>query len=75
MCIRDRKIDLGRFGSIGVVDNSYRQSEDALTGFVAEIEKLRSQGVWEKDELVRLFQQLIPEFNHIETGKYLDEKM
>lgn len=69
------KIDLGRFGSIGVVDNSYRQSEDALTGFVAEIEKLRSQGVWEKDELVRLFQQLIPEFNHIETGKFLDEKM
>jgi hypothetical protein len=41
----------------------------------AEIERMRSRGTWTKDELVELFNRMIPEFRHKETGKYLDQKM
>ncbi len=30
---------------------------------------------WTKDEIVQLFFDMIPDFGHKETGKYLDSKM
>ena len=30
---------------------------------------------WNKEEIVELFFELLPEFAHKETGKYLDQKM
>jgi len=29
----------------------------------------------DKQELVTLFNEIIPNFNHLETNKYLDDKM
>ena len=43
--------------------------------FLTEIENLVVNGNWSKDYLVRLFKRLVPEFLHLETGKYLDERM
>lgn len=68
-------LDLERYRSIGIVKNGHQQNDDVLVNFINEIEKLHSIGVWQKDQLVQLFQQMIPDFNHIETGKFLDEKM
>ena len=39
------------------------------------IERLRAQPTWDKPELVELFNFMIPEFQHKETGKYLDGRM
>jgi hypothetical protein len=36
---------------------------------------LRRRGSWTKESLVELFYELLPEFRHLETGKYLDAKM
>ncbi len=30
---------------------------------------------WNKKEIVELFEYMLPEFKHLERGKYLDEKM
>ena len=30
---------------------------------------------WNKSELVALFNEMIPDFKHKETGKYLDNRM
>lgn len=68
-------LDLERYRSIGIVKNAHYQNSDILVDFINTIKKLHSIGVWEKEELVRLFQQMIPDFQHIETGKFLDEKM
>ena len=68
-------LDLERYRSIGIVNNQHHQNDQLLTNFVSEIENIRSKGVWEKDQLVQLFEQIIPDFKHIETGKFLDEKM
>ena len=68
-------LDMGRFETIGVVKHLGEPGGERLDHFLAEIERIRSQPTWEKRELVELFHQLIPDFNHLETGKYLDGKM
>ena len=36
---------------------------------------MKSNGSWAKQEIVNLFNDMIPNFNHLETNKYLDDKM
>ncbi len=43
--------------------------------FLDEIDRLRAAGTWQKADLVRLFYELLPEFAHKETGRYLDDRM
>ena len=69
------EIDLGRFESIGVVKNSYRAPDEILDYFLAEIEHLKKIKNWTREDLIELFKQVLPNFSHLEKGKYLDEKM
>ena len=46
-----------------------------LNNFLKEIEKLKIKKIWSKKEILKLYKLLIPDFNHRETGKYLDDKM
>ena len=39
------------------------------------IEALRNNGTWTKDDIVKLYFGLLPDFSHNETGRYLDERM
>jgi hypothetical protein len=57
------------------VKNAHQQSADKLTHFLDEIDRLRRSGTWDKSQIVDLFEGMIPEFEHAETGKYLDQKM
>ena len=43
--------------------------------FLSTIDRIRAQPTWDKTELVDLFNFMIPEFQHKETGKYLDGRM
>ena len=43
--------------------------------FEFKIKNLRNREFWDKKELVDLFNFMIPNFNHKETGKYLDNRM
>jgi hypothetical protein len=36
---------------------------------------IRAKPVWDKQEIVDLFNYMIPDFAHKETGKYLDQRM
>jgi hypothetical protein len=49
--------------------------EERLNYFTSAIENLLEKQEWNKKELVELFNYMIPNFNHLETGKYLDQKM
>lgn len=69
------KLDMERFQSIGVIKNEPEFDEARLDHFLATIERLRAQPTWDKPELVELFNYMIPEFQHKETGKYLDSRM
>ena len=68
-------LDLGRFESIGVIKNKAVFEREKLEFFVAGIADLKRSGRWEKSSLLTLFNELIPDFGHKETGKYLDSRM
>lgn len=68
-------LDMARFESIGVIKNDPVFDPAALDDFAARIESMKQRGSWEKAELVELFNKMIPDFNHKETGKYLDGRM
>jgi FlaA1/EpsC-like NDP-sugar epimerase len=68
-------LDLERFQSIGVIKNEPLCNGDPLARFSTEIDRMRSTGVWMKRELVELFGELIPEFQHREMNKSLDSRM
>ena len=68
-------LDMVRFENIGVIKNAPVYDEAKLMHFLATIDRLRAQPTWDKPELVDLFNHMIPEFQHKETGKYLDGRM
>ena len=49
--------------------------EAKLDYFMDGIEMLRKKGIWTKDDIVKLYFGILPEFAHKETGKYLDQRM
>ena len=68
-------LDMERFETIGVIKNEPAHDETRLEYFLGEIARIRSRETWAKAELVELFNHMIPDFAHKETGKYLDGRM
>jgi FlaA1/EpsC-like NDP-sugar epimerase len=68
-------LDLERFRSIGIIKNQPLSDGDRLARFSTEIDRMRSTGTWTKRELVNLFRKIIPEFQHTEMNKNLDNRM
>ena len=68
-------LDMNQFKSLGVIKNEAKFSSDLLDNFLDVIHELRDQTVWEKAPIVDLFNEIIPDFDHKETGKYLDGRM
>ncbi len=68
-------VDTNRFTSIAAIKNEPVFDPERLDHFTARISDLRKHGTWTKAEIVELFNGMIPEFKHLETGKYLDGRM
>ncbi|MBO6297756.1 MAG: UDP-N-acetylglucosamine 4,6-dehydratase, partial [Lachnospiraceae bacterium] len=62
-------LDLMKFVSVGIVKKGADYSEEKLRMFSDTIAKLRSTGMWTRGDLVELFNEMLPEFHHKETGK------
>jgi FlaA1/EpsC-like NDP-sugar epimerase len=68
-------LDLNRFGTIGIIKNEACYDEEKLSMFADTIQHMRTRGKWTRSELIDLFNRILPEFNHKETGTFLDGKM
>jgi FlaA1/EpsC-like NDP-sugar epimerase len=68
-------LDMNQFKAIGIIKNDPVYDEQKLNLFTETIHALRKRGQWSRLELIELFNQMIPEFNHKETGKFLDGRM
>jgi FlaA1/EpsC-like NDP-sugar epimerase len=68
-------LDMNKFKNLGVIKNEANFSSNMLDNFLEVIYELRAQTVWEKAPIVDLFNEMIPDFDHKETGKYLDGRM
>lgn len=71
----DEALDVDRFINVGIIKNSLQYNQELLSAFENKIAELKAQKSWSKDDIVSLFQKMLPHFNHKETGKYLDSKM
>ena len=72
---RDEQLDLFRFQNVGIVKSSLACDENLLDNFLDTINHYKIEWDWGKLDLVKLFNQTLPGFNHLETGKYLDGRM
>lgn len=68
-------LDMDKFESIGIIKNDPLYDEDLLNNFEATIKLYKQNLSWTKDDIVREFFKLIPDFGYKDTGKYLDGKM
>jgi FlaA1/EpsC-like NDP-sugar epimerase len=68
-------LDMNRFDAIGIIKNEAIYDERKLEVFIGTIQTLRKKSEWSRTKLIDLFNFMIPEFNHKETGKFLDGKM
>ncbi|EHW5313304.1 UDP-N-acetylglucosamine 4,6-dehydratase [Escherichia albertii] len=69
------KLDMNCFESIGVIKNDLLYNNKLLGSFEDEIMRMKNKKEWTKSQIVKLFLTMLPDFNHKETGKYLDSKM
>jgi UDP-N-acetylglucosamine 4,6-dehydratase len=68
-------LDMNRFKNIGIIKNDADIEDERINLFTTTIQKMKEEKKWTKEQIVNLFFQMIPDFGHKETGKYLDSKM
>ena len=69
------KIDMERFTSLGVVCESTRRPMNEVNDFFCELEGIFASADFTKAQVVESIKKFIPNFEHEEKGKNLDQKM
>ena len=64
-----------RFSALGVVEQTARRNMDEVNDFFAELEAIFHKEDFTKAEVVESIKKFIPNFEHEEKGKNLDQKM
>ena len=68
-------LDLNRFPNLGIVKSNLSFDDSLLDSFIQNIESIKSKLTWNKHDILNQFMNVLPSFDHKETGKYLDSKM
>lgn len=68
-------LDMARFDSVGVIRHQPLFDAGQLDRFEGGLLGLRNSPSWKKQQIVDLFFEMLPDFAHMETGKYLDQRM
>ena len=71
----DEVLDLDRFDGIGVIKNQPKIYTEELKNFEITIDKWMKAKHFNRSDIIKLFNSTIPEFNHKDTGKFLDDRM
>ena len=72
---RNETIDLNKFDGLGVIKNSSNRDFSEIELILKNIEELFLNKNINKSQIVNILNRYLPNFNHIETGKNLDQKM
>ena len=68
-------LDMDRFENLGIIKNEADFDENLLNDFDKTIKGYKQNLEWSKEDIVKEFFKMLPDFAHKETGKYLDGKM
>ena len=69
------KINMTRFSALGVVEETTRRPMPEINQFFDELESIFAEPDFTKAEIVTSIKKFIPNFEHEEKGKNLDQKM
>ena len=72
---RDEKLDLDSFFNLGVVKNSSKRNLQEIDLILEELSKIFCSRNVNKLQIVNTLKKYLSNFDHIETGKNLDQKM
>ena len=68
-------LNMERFTSVGIIKNEPVFEEEKLSFFERRINEIKNSNAWRREEIVELFHEMIPNFGHKETGKFLHDRM
>jgi len=71
----DDEVNINLYESIGVITNSLKSSFFEMELTIKEIKTLFKRESYNKEDIIIIMNKILPNFNHIETGKTLDQKM
>ena len=71
----DEEVNLQKYIDIGIVKGRTYVDNRKLDNFLNELDHLKHKQKWTRAELVNLFKNTLPNFDHIEKGKFLDSRM
>ena len=66
---------LNQFESLGVIKNARKLPLNQIEKCIFDLKNLMHSGDYDKQLIVDSLKKYIPDFQHIETGKSLDQKM
>ena len=73
--VSGEKIDMKRFQTLGVVEQTTRHEMDEVNSFFEKLENIFVKDDFTKAQVVDAIKEFIPNFEHEEKGKNLDQKM
>lgn len=69
------KVNMSRFSALGVVEETSRRPMSEIDNFFVELEAIFASSEFTKAQVVESIKKFIPNFEHEEKGKNLDQKM
>lgn len=73
--VEGEEVCLDRFESLGVIEHVQPRPLDEIQTFFSRLEDTFSSDDFTKEQIVDLLREFLPNFEHEEKGKNLDEKM
>jgi len=72
---KEDTLELDRFKSLGVIENTSKPSKKNILECIASLKTLMDTPNYSKASIIAVMKEFISDFDHIETGKNLDQKM
>jgi len=68
-------VNLDRYHNVGVISQPAWTDREKIDQALTAFERIRQQNHWNKEEMVKAIKIIVPELDHEEKGKNLDQKM
>jgi hypothetical protein len=69
------QLNMNRFLSLGVIEEAKKRPMQELDRFFTQLETIFQKSDYSKADIVSAIKSFLPNFEHIEKGKNLDQKM
>lgn len=73
--VPDEKINMNRFSALGVVEKTTRRQMSEINRLFEELEGIFAESDFTKADIVSSIKKFLPNFEHEEKGRNLDQKM